>query len=150
MSMARYILAEQYVLASLGVFTEELRYFVMNGCERFGWCRSNLRCAMAGAARSSADARPRWIRMRRIRRGPSPPACRKHNRPGTPHARRTLCRPTGNRSRALLVFALPLYSLNDKARPEGGWSEPVNRGKRASAPSLPSERAYAALAAATL
>jgi len=87
--------------------------------------------------------------MRAAQKLASLPECRKHNHLGKLHARRTLGRLTVHRFRALLVLALPLLSLNEKGRAEARWSAGANRGKRASAPSLPFAGAYA-LAAAIL
>ena len=115
-----------------------------NESELSGWYRSDLRCASGWVGRSSANARPHRIRMRSAQRVPNPPGCRKHNHLGKPHARRTLCRQTEHRSRALLGSA-SLVSFDRKRSRRN-----AELGYRASSPRSPFESAYAILAAAIL
>src|SRR6185503_8543924 len=97
-------------LGGIAAFTL-LTHYCANEREQSGSYRSDLRCAIARADRSSADAPPRWIRMQEARRLASLPACRKHIHLGRLHARRTLCRPTVHKFRALLVVASLLVLL---------------------------------------
>ena len=126
-----------------------LTHYHANETGLSGSYRLSLPCTIARAGRSSAGDPPRWIRMREARRLASLPECRKHDHLGRLHARRTLSRPTVHRFRALLVVA-SLLVLLEEARPQSKWSALVNRGKRASAPPLPTSGDYAALAAAIL
>ena len=82
-----------------------IRHDFANELELSGSYRSDLRCASDWFARSSASAHPHRIRMREARKHPTPPGYRKRNPLGKPHARRTLCRQTEHRSRALLSSA---------------------------------------------
>lgn len=74
-----------------------------NESARSGSYLPDLRCANDRIRRSSVSAHSHQIRTRKIRRFPNPSGYRKHNHPGRPHARRTLCRQTEHKCRALLV-----------------------------------------------
>ena len=82
-----------------------IRHDFANELELSGSYRSDLRCASDWFARSSAGAHPHRIRMREARRPSIPAGYRKRSHLGKPHARRTPCRQTEHKSRALLSSA---------------------------------------------